>query len=239
MSTYFPALATCARNSASRSLASPSTKTSTIIPGIKTLSLKPSSMLRKLGAYRQQNRLHLALGEIGRVERSLFMLDWIEDPQLRRDCHAGHSKGEARHTLARAVFAHSQGRIWDRSHDAQQKRVMALNLVDRRDRVLEHLVPGQGRRPPATAWRTDRPEPPPACLALGLGAHRSDRRLRLEFRGGTAHQRSPPQPLSSQDPRVAPNRKTPLFAYRKSMHKRLWSGSPTTPHDENGLRGIA
>ena len=97
--------------------------------GIKTLSLKPSSMLRKLGAYRQQNRLHLALGEIGRIERSLFMLDWIENPQLRMECQAGLNKGEARHTLARAVFAHSQGRIRDRSHDAQQKRVMALNLV--------------------------------------------------------------------------------------------------------------
>ena len=75
--------------------------------GIKTLSLKPSSMLRKLGAYRQQNRLHLALGEIGRIERSLFMLDWIENLQLRMECQAGLNKGEARHTLARAVFAHS------------------------------------------------------------------------------------------------------------------------------------
>ena len=100
-----------------------------LVAGIKILSLKPSAMLRKLGAYRQQNRLHLALGEIGRVERSLFMLDWIEDPQLRRDCQAGLSKGESRHTLARAVFAHSQGRIRDRSPEAQQKRVMALNLV--------------------------------------------------------------------------------------------------------------
>ena len=116
--------------------------------GIKTLSLKPSSMLRKLGAYRQQNRLHVALGEIGRVERSLFMLDWIEDPQLRKNCHAGLSKGEARHTLARAVFAHSQGRIRDRSHEAQQKRVMALNFVIAAivywntwylDRAAEHL----------------------------------------------------------------------------------------------------
>ena len=43
--------------------------------------------------------------------------------------HAGLNKGEARHTLARAVFAPSQGRVHDRSHDAQQKRVMALNLV--------------------------------------------------------------------------------------------------------------
>ena len=45
------------------------------------------------------------------------------------ECQAGLNKGEARHALARAVFAHSQGRIHDRSHDAQQKRVMALNLV--------------------------------------------------------------------------------------------------------------
>ena len=44
-------------------------------------------------------------------------------------CQAGLSKSESRHTLAKAVFAHSQGRIHDRSHAAQQRRVMALNLV--------------------------------------------------------------------------------------------------------------
>ncbi len=96
---------------------------------VKTGSVKPSALLRKLGAYRQQNRLYLALGEIGRVERTLFMLDWIENPQLRQECQAGLNKGEARHTLAKAVFAHSQGRIYDRSPEAQQKRAMALNLV--------------------------------------------------------------------------------------------------------------
>ena len=35
--------------------------------GIKTLSLKASSMLRKLGAYRQQNRLHAALATCDRM----------------------------------------------------------------------------------------------------------------------------------------------------------------------------
>ena len=57
------------------------------------------------------------------------MLDWLENPELRRDCQAGLNKGEARHTLAKAVFAHSQGRIYDRSDAAQQKRAMALNMV--------------------------------------------------------------------------------------------------------------
>ena len=53
---------------------------------IRNKSLKPSVILRKLGAYRQQNRLYLALGEIGRIERTLFMLDWIENADLRMEC---------------------------------------------------------------------------------------------------------------------------------------------------------
>ena len=68
---------------------------------IKTVSVKPSAMLRKLGAYRQQKS----------PVSGLFMLEWMESPQLRMECQAGLNKGEARHALARAVFAHSQGRI--------------------------------------------------------------------------------------------------------------------------------
>ena len=79
---------------------------------VKTQLVKPSIMLKKLGAYLKQNRLYEALGEIGRME-----------------CQAGLNKGESRHTLAKAVFAHSQGRIHDKSDAAQQKRAMALNLV--------------------------------------------------------------------------------------------------------------
>ena len=40
-------------------------------------------MLRKLAAYRRQNQLDLALQELGRIERTLFMLDWLESPELR------------------------------------------------------------------------------------------------------------------------------------------------------------
>ena len=113
---------------------------------IRNKSLKPSAILRKLGAYRQQNRLYLALGEIGRIERTLFMLDWIENADLRMECQAGLNKGESRHSLARAVFAHSQGRIRDRSDAAQQKRAMALNLVIAAI-ILEYQLHGQGCQP--------------------------------------------------------------------------------------------
>jgi TnpA family transposase len=43
-----------------------------------------SLILRKLGAYPRQNSLALALREIGRMERTLCPLAWLEDPALRR-----------------------------------------------------------------------------------------------------------------------------------------------------------
>jgi len=43
-------------------------------------------MLRKFAAYRRQNQLDLALQELRRLERTLFMLDWLESPELRRRC---------------------------------------------------------------------------------------------------------------------------------------------------------
>lgn len=99
------------------------------IASIRSGAVTPSDMLRKLGAYRRQNRLHLALGEIGRIERTLFMLDWLEDPELRQRCQAGLCKSEARHTLASAIFAHAQGHVYDRTRTGQQQRAAALNLV--------------------------------------------------------------------------------------------------------------
>jgi len=63
----------------------------------------PSVMLRKLAAYRRQNQLDLALQELGRIERTLFMLDRLESPELRRRCHAGLNKSEQRHFLAQVI----------------------------------------------------------------------------------------------------------------------------------------
>ncbi|HDR9511974.1 TPA: Tn3 family transposase, partial [Burkholderia cepacia] len=88
-----------------------------------------SLMLRKLGSYPRQNGLAVALREIGRIERTLFILDWLQDVELRRRVHAGLNKGEARNALARAVFFHRLGEIRDRSFEAQRYRASGLNLV--------------------------------------------------------------------------------------------------------------
>jgi hypothetical protein len=94
---------------------------------LKACIVAPSVMLRKLAAYRRQNQLDLALRELGRIKRTLFMLHWIESPELRRRCHAGLNKSEQRHFLAQVIstFKHrpaNKAGIADRSAEAQQFR---------------------------------------------------------------------------------------------------------------------
>jgi TnpA family transposase len=86
-------------------------------------------ILKKLAAYERQNQIDIALQEIGKIERTLFMLDWLENPTLRRRCQAGLNKSEQRHALTQAICTFRQGRIIDRSHEAQQYRASGLNLV--------------------------------------------------------------------------------------------------------------
>jgi TnpA family transposase len=96
---------------------------------IRQGTVTASLMLRKLGSYPRQNGLAMALRELGRIERSLFTLDWLQDVELRRRVQAGLNKGEARNALARAVFFNRLGEVRDRSFENQRYRASGLNLV--------------------------------------------------------------------------------------------------------------
>lgn len=96
---------------------------------IKQGTVTASLMLRKLGSYPRQNGLAIALRELGRIERTLFILDWLQSVELRRRVQAGLNKGEARNALARAVFFNRLGEIRDRSFEQQRYRASGLNLV--------------------------------------------------------------------------------------------------------------
>ncbi|MBI4804164.1 MAG: Tn3 family transposase [Desulfovibrio sp.] len=96
-----------------------------IVHGTATASL----LLRKLGSYPRQNGLAVALREVGRIERTLFILQWLQDSGLRRRVQVGLNKGEARNALARAVFLNRLGEMRDRGFEHQNHRACALNLI--------------------------------------------------------------------------------------------------------------
>ena len=92
-------------------------------------TMRPSQILRKLAAYPRQNELAAALREVGRIERSLFMLDWTTDPDMRRRAQVGLNKGEAHHALKRAINFHQRGELRDRTGEGQHYRIAGLNLL--------------------------------------------------------------------------------------------------------------
>ena len=51
---------------------------------IRQGTVTASLVLRKLASYPRQNGLALGLRELGRIDRTLFMLEWLQSPELRR-----------------------------------------------------------------------------------------------------------------------------------------------------------
>lgn len=96
---------------------------------IKIGTASASLLIRKLASYPRQNRLALAIRDIGRIERTLFILEWIKNPSLRSRVQIGLNKGEARNSLARTVFFNRLGEVRDRTFDNQLYRASGLNLV--------------------------------------------------------------------------------------------------------------
>ena len=145
-----------------------------------------SLILRKLGSYPRQNSLAAALREIGRIERTLFTLEWLQSPDLRRRVQVGLNKGEAKNALAHAVFLNRLGEMRDRTFENQRYRASGLNLVVAAI-ILWNTVYLEQEHFRRTAG---------SSLTFGLGAHQPDRRLHLA-RESTSYERSFPSTLAA------------------------------------------
>ncbi len=88
-----------------------------------------SLITRKLASYARENRLGVAMRELGRIERTLFLLDWMTDPVQRARVQAGLNKGETRNAPAQAVFFNRLGEVRDRTFEHQCYQASGLNLV--------------------------------------------------------------------------------------------------------------
>ena len=91
--------------------------------------MPPSQLLKKFASYPRQHELALALREIGRVERTLFIIEWLLDADMQRRAQIGLNKGEAHHALKNALRIGRQGEIRDRTAEGQHYRMAGLNLL--------------------------------------------------------------------------------------------------------------
>lgn len=96
---------------------------------IREGTVSASLIMGKLGSYSRQNSLAIALREMGRIEKTIFILNYISDESLRRKIQRGLNKGEAMNGLARAIFFGKQGELRERTIQHQLQRASALNII--------------------------------------------------------------------------------------------------------------
>ena len=132
-----------------------------MVAAMATGTVAPSHLLRQLAAYPKRNAVAIALREIGRIERSLFMLTWLTDEALQRRQQASLNKGEAHHALKRALCLNRQGEFRDRTAGRQSIRAAGLNFLAAA--VIHHNTAALGR---VVADLVDQGAPPdPSLLA--------------------------------------------------------------------------
>jgi TnpA family transposase len=100
-----------------------------LIYSIKEGKVSGSLIMSKIGSYSRQNGLATALRELGRIEKTIFILDYVSSKPLRRRIQKGLNKGEAMNALARAIFFEKNGTFHDRAMQDQLQKSSALNIL--------------------------------------------------------------------------------------------------------------
>lgn len=84
-----------------------------VVLSIRAGKLMPSTILKKLGTYSRKNRLYQAFRELGRVVRTMFLLQYISDMGLRRQITACTNIVEAYNGFSKWLFFGKDGLITD------------------------------------------------------------------------------------------------------------------------------
>lgn len=91
--------------------------------------IRSSTILRKLGTESRKNKLYLAFRELGRVVRTIFLLQFINDEELRRTINAATNISEAWNGFVQWVAFGGEGVIRQNNREEQRKIIRYNHLV--------------------------------------------------------------------------------------------------------------
>ncbi len=100
-----------------------------VVLSIKAGKISSAMLLRKLGNYSRKNRLYQAFRELGRVVRTIFLLQYLSDPHLRQQITDRTNKVEAYNGFAKWLFFGGEGVIAENDPEEQEKMIKYNDLV--------------------------------------------------------------------------------------------------------------
>ena len=96
---------------------------------LKLGKVKASAVMRTLQRAGSLSGLGRAVAEVGRVEKTLYLLVYVQDEAYRRRILVQLNRGEGRHAVARAVFHGKKGELRQRYREGMEDQLGALGLV--------------------------------------------------------------------------------------------------------------
>ena len=92
-------------------------------------TVSASALLRSLLRSKRPSALACALGDLGRIAKTLYLLASIDAEAYRRRILTQLHRGEGRHRLARRLFHGQRGDLRQRYREGQEDQLGALGLV--------------------------------------------------------------------------------------------------------------
>jgi TnpA family transposase len=96
---------------------------------IKAGVILPSDILRRLGSYSRKNKLYFALRELGRVVRTMFLLRYISEAELRQAIQTATNKSERFNEFVQWISFGGDDVIAENIRDEQRKFIKYNHLV--------------------------------------------------------------------------------------------------------------
>jgi len=96
---------------------------------LKMGTVSASELMRSLQLGSRPATLGRAIGELGRIAKTLYLLAYLDDERYRRRILTQLNRGETRHSLARALFHGQRGEVRQRYREGQEDQLGALGLV--------------------------------------------------------------------------------------------------------------
>lgn len=100
-----------------------------IAGSLKLGTVQASELIRTLLKSERPSSLAQAIIEAGRVNKTLYLLNYIDDVDYRRRILTQLNRGEGRHSVARAICHGHHGEIRKRYREGQEDQLGALGLV--------------------------------------------------------------------------------------------------------------
>jgi TnpA family transposase len=92
-------------------------------------TVSASELMRSILRSHHPSTLARAIGALGRIPKTLYLLAYIDDEHYRRRILTQLNRGEGRHSVARAVFHGQRGELRQRYREGQEDQLGALGLV--------------------------------------------------------------------------------------------------------------